>query len=83
MAGPARHVRHRQVRDSISDGDAVVASTDVRVEDRDLRSSPHVDSVGVGAVSRGGDGDLAERQVLASDYDEVEVLAVLARYPLD
>lgn len=74
---------HVDVIATIADRDAVVARHDVCVSDVDPGGLANVDAVSVDAVVRGCDCEVVELEVLAPEYVDVEVLAVLCCYVFD
>lgn len=72
MPGPTLEVLYIHVGAAGADGDAVVTGADGGVRDVDVGGIAQVDSVGVGAVSGGGDGHPRDLDVAAVDHLAVE-----------
>lgn len=71
------------VRNALSNGDAVPTGHDPNILNGHIRASFHMDSISVGAVLRGMNFEVSSFEILAMDDTKVDILAVDRYYAID
>ena len=77
MARSTSYLVSSNILGSITNGDAIVTCSNIGIDDGDLRWTPDVDSIGVGAISGCNYSNMLDLQVLAFHNVYVEKFAVL------
>ena len=71
------------ISEALSEGDAVVASSNLSTLDGHIGATLHMHSISVGTVAGVGDFEIYRFEVLAFDDTKVEVLAIEGCYAID